>query len=164
MPARRRSTTILMMEEEFGIHGPPQTVTRIGIPAKFRILPSMRRQSSTQAPEPHRNPSFLRGSWETVWDYDVEKGQLMDTPPNEDEDEDALFEDPLDCEEQEIELNQDVDTPWATGHGVWTGKRHHCFLPIFRVSLILMIWSVKVTALDSSRSSIPSVLQSLTNS
>ncbi|KAF8258560.1 hypothetical protein EI94DRAFT_1791020 [Lactarius quietus] len=81
-PIRRCSTTISMMEEEFGMRTPPRAVGRFGIPSKLCILLPKRRHS-TQAPEQHRC-SFLSGSWETVWDCDAEGSYLVESPPNED--------------------------------------------------------------------------------
>src|SRR5258708_37180848 len=92
MPIRRRSTTISMMEEEFGIRTPPRdagrfgenntrlfqhnspsltTLTAKGIPSKLWILPPKRRHTTTQAPEPRRS-SLLTGSWETMRNCDAE--------------------------------------------------------------------------------------------
>ncbi|KAH9953981.1 hypothetical protein BC827DRAFT_1272996 [Russula dissimulans] len=86
-PTRRRSTTISMMEEEFGICELPQPeTTRFGLPARLRILPPKRKRSSTQAPEPRRNSSFLTGSWETVWGCNIDgsDGNFVEPPLEED--------------------------------------------------------------------------------
>src|SRR5437588_301146 len=95
--ARRHSTTISMMEEEFGMREPPQAGTRFGgssewplsplsfpdriflfmcflalaLPSMLTILPPKRKKTLTQIPEPRRNSSLLKGSWETVWGCDV---------------------------------------------------------------------------------------------
>jgi hypothetical protein len=88
-PNRRCSTTISMLEEEFGMREPPKATTRFGaaalffshplsksyslsvaLPPKLRILPPKRKYSTTQAPEPRRSSSFSKGPWETLWGCD----------------------------------------------------------------------------------------------
>jgi len=81
-PIHRRSTTISMMEEEFGMRTPPRAAGRFGLPSKLWILPPKRRHS-TQAPEPRRS-SFLEGPWESMWDCDAEGSYFVEMPPDED--------------------------------------------------------------------------------
>jgi hypothetical protein len=100
---------ISMMEEEFGMRGgPPRAVMRFGwcckwllsllspllwsdflfvrmsldSPSKLRarLLPSKRKKTTTQVPEPRQNSSFLKGTWETVWGCDVDDVGLVETP------------------------------------------------------------------------------------
>ncbi|KAI0299600.1 hypothetical protein BC826DRAFT_39580 [Russula brevipes] len=116
-PTRRRSTTISMMEEEFGMREPPQTATHFGLPSGLKILPPKPKRSPTQLPEPRRNSSFLKGSWEMVWGCDEDGVDLVETPPEED-----VYAPPdsvLDHVGQDSELDQDVATPtngspWST--------------------------------------------------
>jgi len=68
------------MEEEFGICELPQAVTRFGFPYRLRILPPKRQKTPTQLPEPHRDSSFLKGSWETVWGCDVDDMDFVEPP------------------------------------------------------------------------------------
>lgn len=102
-PIHRCSTTISMMEEEFGMRTPPLATGRFGervtrrtpvsqvspyfylkgIPSKLWILPPKRRHS-TQAPEPPRRSSFLEGPWESIWDCDAEGSCFVQIPPDED--------------------------------------------------------------------------------
>ncbi|KAI9510131.1 hypothetical protein F5148DRAFT_1282223 [Russula earlei] len=116
-PIRRRSTTISMMEEEFGIRELPQT-TRLGIPSKLRLLPPKRKRSSTQVPEPRRNSPFLEGSWEAVWDCDVDiaNGNFVEPPLEEDVNVSGSVSD---YQGQDNQLDHDFVTPtngdpWST--------------------------------------------------
>ena len=79
----------------------------------LRILPPKRKKTLTQIPEPRRNSSFLKGSWETVWGCDVDDVDFVESPP---EDEDP----PLDSvPDQDSGLDEVVATPtngapWST--------------------------------------------------
>lgn len=57
-----------------------------GLPSKLRILPPKRKRTVTQIPEPRRNPSFLKGSWETVWGCDVDDIDFVEHPLERDVD------------------------------------------------------------------------------
>ncbi|KAH9986906.1 hypothetical protein BJV74DRAFT_796676 [Russula compacta] len=112
-PTHRRSTTISAMEEEFGICDPPQAVFTV----HAQNPPSKTQESSTQAPEPRRNSSFLKGSWETVWGCDEEDVSLVESPP--DEDLDAFSDSVPEHGEKDSIPDQDVATPmnntlWGT--------------------------------------------------
>ena len=54
----------------------------LGSPSKLRarLLPSKRKKTTTQVPEPRQNSSFLKGTWETVWGCDVDDVGLVETP------------------------------------------------------------------------------------
>ena len=54
----------------------------LGSPSKLRarLLPSKRKKTTTQVPEPRQNTSFLKGTWETVWGCDVDDVGLVQTP------------------------------------------------------------------------------------
>jgi hypothetical protein len=77
----------------------------------LRILPPKRKKTLTQGPEPRRNSSFLKGSWETVWAYDVD--DCVESPP-----EDLYL--PFDSDpDQDSRLDEVVATPtngtsWST--------------------------------------------------
>jgi len=79
----------------------------------LRILPPKRKKTLTQIPEPRRNSSFLKGSWETVWGCDVDDVDFVESPPK---DEDP----PLDSvPDQDSGLDEVVATPtngapWST--------------------------------------------------
>jgi len=49
----------------------------------LKILPPKRKKTLTQVPEPRRNPSFLKGSWETVWACDVDDMDFVESPPED---------------------------------------------------------------------------------
>lgn len=51
-----------------------------GLPSKLTILPPKRKRTVTQIPEPRRNSSFLKGSWETVWGCDVDEVDFVEPP------------------------------------------------------------------------------------
>jgi hypothetical protein len=135
VPARRHSTTISMMEQEFGMREPPQAVTRFGrkadslvllshspsdgfssgLASRLRIVPQMRKRSYTQAPEPRRNSSFLKGPWEIMWGCDADEAYLVESSP--DEEVDSPSDEVLGKGVQEYELDQNVATP--TGDASW---------------------------------------------
>jgi len=78
-----------------------------------RILPPKRKKTLTQIPEPRRNSSFLKGSWETVWGCDVDDVDFVESPP---EDEDLSLDS---VPEQDRGLDEVVATPtngapWST--------------------------------------------------
>jgi hypothetical protein len=96
-----------MMEEEFGMREPPHVAKRFGrssksapfsspapglifvspgLPSKLKILPPKRKKTITQIPEPRRNSSFLKGSWETVWVCDVDDVDFVEPPLEGDSD------------------------------------------------------------------------------
>ena len=54
----------------------------LGLPSKLRarVLPPKCKKTTTQVPEPRHNPSFLKGTWETVWGCDVDDVGLVETP------------------------------------------------------------------------------------
>jgi hypothetical protein len=112
-PTRRRSTTISMLEEEFGICEPPKTTTRFGLPPKLRILPPKRKKSTTQVPVPRPSLSFLNGPCETLWACDEDGVDLIES-----------VESPLEGSfpdlhwEQDSELDQDLATP--TNDNSWS--------------------------------------------
>ncbi|KAH9964985.1 hypothetical protein BC827DRAFT_904642 [Russula dissimulans] len=144
-PNRRRSTTISMIEEEFGICELPQT-TRFGgkpiaapinflrsrshclflfpgLPARLRILPPKRRRSSAQAPEPRRNSSFLTGSWETVWgcDHIDSDGSFVEPPLEEDALASASDGVPgYGGQDNESDWDHDVSTPTLAHGAPWS--------------------------------------------
>jgi len=69
-----------MMEEEFDMRGePPQAVKPFGSPSKLRAR-ILRKKTTTQAPEPRKSSSFLKGTWETVWGCDVDDVEYVETP------------------------------------------------------------------------------------
>ena len=126
-----------MMEEEFGMREPPQAGTRfggssewplsplipwlkfsfhvclaLGLPSMLRILPPKRKKTLTQIPEPHRNASYLKGSWETVWGCDVNDVDFVESPP---EDLDPLDSAPgQDSGLDEIIATPTNGAPWST--------------------------------------------------
>ncbi|KAH9968350.1 hypothetical protein BGW80DRAFT_1462029 [Lactifluus volemus] len=112
---RRQSTTISMLEEELGMCEPPQAVNRFGLPSRLRIIPPKRKHSFTQAPEPRRKASFLKGPWEIVWDCDMDEAYRTESLPGEDVN--FLSDEVLGHGEQDCELDRsrDVGTPTGTG-------------------------------------------------
>jgi len=79
----------------------------------LRILPPKRKKTLTQIPEPRRNSSFLKGSWETVWGCDVDDVDFVESPPEG-------VDPPLDSvPDQDSGLDEVVatptnGTPWST--------------------------------------------------
>ncbi|KAI0262428.1 hypothetical protein BC834DRAFT_891211 [Gloeopeniophorella convolvens] len=136
MSTRRESTTITLMETELGICILPPPEKRFreyrlsvcydswssfsyrpAIPSKLKIFPPKRKQSSTQAPEPRQRSSLLRGSWETLWDGDVEDIRQEQSPHDEIPSH-APWDDSIDDSiEPGSEPGKDILTP--TGNATW---------------------------------------------
>jgi hypothetical protein len=122
-----------MLEEEFGMREPPKASTRfgaaaffsshsysksyflsVGLPPMLKIFPPKRNKSTTQAPEPHRFPSFSKELWETVWDCDADGENLVESVESPLEDVDSPSEGypfPDYRGEQDSKPDQDVATP-----------------------------------------------------
>jgi len=115
-PIRRCSTTISMLEEEFGMREPPKATTRFGLPPKLRIIPPKRKQSTTQAPEPRRSSSFSKGPWETLWGCDLES---LESPVEGIDFPSGIF--PDHHAEQGSEFDHDVSTP-TNGAPSWSSN------------------------------------------
>jgi hypothetical protein len=153
MPPSRRSTTISMLEEEFGMREGPEASTRfgaatpfpltrtprsnylsIGLPPKLRILPPKRKKSTTQAPEPRRSLSFSMGTWETVWSCDVDDVDLVEPVESPLEDLDSPpggSPSPDYRGDPDSELDQDVATP--TNGNPWSSDGE--LTPLFSSNL-----------------------------
>ena len=77
----------------------------------LRVLPQKRKKTLTQIPEPRRNSSFLKGSWETVWGCDANDVDFVESPP---EDLDPLESAP----DQDGGLDEIIATP--TNGAAWS--------------------------------------------
>ena len=85
-----------------------------GFPSKLRILPLKRQKTPTQLPEPHRNSSFLKGSWETVWGCDLDDMDFVEPPLEGDVDSSSDSVPDQDSGHDQVVATPRNGDPWST--------------------------------------------------